>query len=124
MIQQEVEGKGDGKDTTRHVKWTYRGHFKKQPRFTKALHELGKPKHTYCVRICPLFHFGLLDTWMTPHKQYGGMLCSRSLWLQLGGALSLCETQEPLCGSENVTRVSINIVLNSKFLGEIFLKMK
>lgn len=44
-------GKDDGKDTTRHVKLTYEGHFKKQPLFTKVLYELAKPKH--CMRICP-----------------------------------------------------------------------
>lgn len=46
-----------------------------------------------------------------------------------GGIVSLCETPEWLCGSENVTSVSVDVVVRSKwvkysFLGELSLLKK
>lgn len=62
----------------------------------------------------------LLDPWMTPQERNGEMLCSSSVvflcwssWHPLGVILSIHETPEWLQGLENVTGVSINIVVSS-----------
>lgn len=63
----------------------------------------------------------LLDTWTTPHEQFGDTLCFPSVIfffytlvldhnkLPSGGSLFLCENPERLCELENITTTSSDI---------------
>ena len=66
---------------------------------------------------------GLADTWMTPHEQYGGIICGFSscfitsevsLLLQLYWILLTFypETPEVFCGLKHFTHPSISIVVS------------
>lgn len=62
----------------------------------------------------------LTDSWMTPQEQFPlllfhiGVLAHKRFLL--GGILSLCGTPKWLCVFENVTRVSIDVGVSTKWV--------